>query len=62
MCYEGGGFAALAPLLGARTARDLQALRGVEDLPGPVRFRDIDWDLELDQVALDSDWDSSESE
>jgi hypothetical protein len=48
MCYEGGGIAALAPLLGARTARDLQALRGVEDLPGPVRFRDIDWDLELD--------------
>lgn len=62
MFSEVGGIAALAPLLGARTARDLQVLREVENLPGPVRFRDIDWDLELDQVALDSDWDSSESE
>ena len=45
-CQDMDQITALAPLLGVRTARELNVLRGVEDFPGPYSFEDIDWDTD----------------
>ena len=60
MCSKMDSITALGPLLGARTARNLQVTRGVRDFPGPVRFRDCDWDLEGSDGSHSSDGSESD--